>query len=103
MKTKNYCPLLKKECIEHKCAWYYHVQGRDANTGQDLNEWQCAVNLIPLLMVEIGKQQHSTAAAIESFRNESVVRNDATNSLLGFIASASPVEEVKVGLIGEAT
>ena len=39
----HYCPLLKKECIEHKCAWYTHIRGSNPNTGEDLD------NDVPLL------------------------------------------------------
>lgn len=82
MKKGNYCPLLKKDCIENKCQWFCQVRGINPNTGEPVDEWQCAVNLLPILLIENSKQQRSTAAAVESFRNETVVRNDTTNSIL---------------------
>jgi hypothetical protein len=56
--------------------------------------------MVPLLLLELGRQQHSTAAAVESFRNETVTRNDTTNTLL-FHLSQQPqlIEPVKVGML----
>lgn len=97
MAKGNYCPLIKKDCIEHKCKFFYHVSGKNPNTGKDVEEWQCAVNLVPLLLIELGRQQNSTAAAVESFRNEAVTRNDTTNTLL-YHLSQQPnlIEPVRV-------
>jgi len=82
MKKGHYCPLIKKECIEHKCEWYFQVNGTNPNTGEPAERYQCAVVLTPLLLLENANQQRSTAAAVESFRNESVVKNEVTNQLL---------------------
>lgn len=86
MKKGNYCPLLKKDCIETKCAWFCQVRGVNPNTGQELDEWQCAVNLLPILLIENSQQQRHTSAAVESLRNEAVQRSDITNTLLAHVA-----------------
>ena len=52
MKGK-YCPLIKKDCIEHKCAWYTYVRGYNPNTGQEVDEWSCTINFLPMLLIEI--------------------------------------------------
>ena len=77
----HYCPLLKKECIEHKCAWYTHIRGSNPNTGEDLDNWACSVAWTPLLLVETAQKSHQTGAAVESFRNE-VVRTNEENKQL---------------------
>jgi len=82
MKKGHFCPLLKKDCIENKCEWYKQVRGEDPQTGQPVDEWQCAINLIPLLLIENSFRQHSTAAAIESFRNESVEQNNTMTKIM---------------------
>ena len=66
----TYCPLLKKECIGLKCAWFIRIQGFDKNTGKEVDEYQCAIAWMPMLMVENSGQQRQTGAAVESFRNE---------------------------------
>ena len=82
MKNGNYCPLIKKECIGHKCSWFCQVRGVNPNTGQEVAEWQCAINLLPLLLIENSNQQRQTAASIQSFRNDSIERSDIMNSIL---------------------
>ena len=82
MQKGNICPLINKKCIEHKCAWYGQVRGVNPNTGQEVDEWQCVVNLLPMLLMENSKQQRSTSAAVESFRNETVKQGDVHNNLL---------------------
>lgn len=100
---KIVCPLLKKPCVKQNCTWFTQVRGTNPNTGEPVDEWQCAVNLIPVLLIENSKQQRSTAAAVESFRNESVVRTDNLNSAIVGLVQHSlgqlPVQPVNVGLI----
>jgi len=78
----TYCPLLKKECIGIKCAWFTRVQGYDTNTGKEVDEYQCAIAWMPMLMVENSGQQRQTGAAVESFRNEMVKANENSIKLL---------------------
>jgi hypothetical protein len=78
------CPLLKKECIEHQCEWFTHVLGNDPQTGKPLDHWNCAVQWLPMLLIDGTQQGRQTGAAIESFRNEMVRANKEinTNSLI---------------------
>lgn len=63
------CPLLKKPCIEHQCKFYGHVQGKNPQTGADLDHWDCVITMMPLLIIEVGQQTRQAGAAIESLRN----------------------------------
>ena len=81
MKSGNYCPLIKKKCIEHKCAWFTQVRGLNPNTGAEIDEWACAIAWMPLMAIEIAQKENQTGAAVESFRNE-VVRTNAENQKL---------------------
>ena len=74
--------MLKKECIGLDCAWFVKVEGYDMNTGKRVDEWNCTVAIIPMLLIENSGQQRSTGAAVESFRNEMVKANDNTLQLL---------------------
>lgn len=98
MKKGTHCPLIGKNCIENKCAWYCQVRGTNPNTGQEVDEWQCAINLLPILLIENSQQQRSTSAAVESFRNESVKRSDVMNSIL---LEASQIQQVEVKQISQ--
>lgn len=66
----KYCPLIKKDCIGLQCSWFMLVRGKHPQTGQDVDEWGCAVTWMPVLLIENSQQQRQTGAAVESFRNE---------------------------------
>jgi hypothetical protein len=68
----KYCPLIKKDCIGLQCSWFMLVRGKHPQTGQDVDEWGCAVTWLPVLLIENSQQQRQTGAAVESFRNEVV-------------------------------
>lgn len=68
----DFCPLIKKKCVEHKCKFYIQVLGKNPNTGQDVNQWDCAVAWLPMLLIEGSQQTRQAGSAIESFRNEMV-------------------------------
>lgn len=103
MKKGNFCPLIKKDCIENKCQWYCQVRGVNPNTGQPVDEWQCAINLLPILLIENSQQQRSTSAAVESFRNETVKQSATLNQVLVHAvnqqAALNAVEGVEVKVL----
>jgi hypothetical protein len=78
----TYCPLLQKNCIEHKCAWFIRVAGTNKNTGQPVDDTGCAIAWMPVLMIETANETRQAGAAIESLRNENVKGQDATRSAL---------------------
>lgn len=75
IKAGDFCPLIKKDCIGLKCAWFTQLRGMNPNTGEELDEWGCAVTWMPILAVEIAQKSNQTGAAVESFRNEVVKEN----------------------------
>jgi hypothetical protein len=83
MKIENgdFCPLIKKKCIGLKCSWYTQVRGMNPNTGQMVDEWNCAVSWMPMMQIETSQQARQAGAAVESFRNE-VVRTNSENQQL---------------------
>jgi hypothetical protein len=81
IKPGNYCPLIKKKCIEGKCAWFTHVRGLNPNTGTEIDEWGCAIAWMPVMAIEISQKENQTGAAVESFRNE-VIRVNSENQQL---------------------
>jgi len=103
MKKGTFCPLIKKDCIENKCQWFCQVRGINPNTGEPVDEWACAVNLVPILLIENSNQQRSTSAAVESFRNETVKQSEVLNHALftavNLQAQQSRIEGVNVQLL----
>ena len=56
-------------CIEHRCRWYIQLLGKHPQTGEPVPEWGCAVEFIPILLIENAQQVRHYAAAVESARN----------------------------------
>lgn len=94
IKPGDFCPLIKKDCIGLKCAWYTQVRGLNPNTGEEIDEWNCAVNWMPIMAIEIAQKSNQTGAAVESFRNE-VVKTNSENQQL-YLDS---VEKMEKGII----
>lgn len=83
IEPKGTCPLNNFDpCKQMDCGWFMKVVGTHPNTGEQLEDWGCAVTWIPVMLMENGKQQHSTASAVESFRNEMVKSNEMGQQVL---------------------
>jgi len=92
----DYCPLIQKKCKEHKCKFYCQVQGTNPQTGQTISEFDCAISWLPMLMIETSNQTKQAGAAIESFRNEVVNKQDLLDGLFN-----NPVEQIE-GQVSES-
>ena len=68
----KFCPLIGKDCIGLQCSWFTQVRGMHPQTGEEIDDWGCAITWLPTLLIENSGQQRATGAAIESFRNETV-------------------------------
>lgn len=85
--VKYSCPL-GSQCEEVKdgaiirCRWHVRVRGRDMNTGEEVDEWRCAMNWLPMLLIENSGMQRATSVAVESFRNEMVKANEVNQQVL---------------------
>ena len=98
------CPLGHK-CEEardgkiYRCRWYVSMIGVDPQTGDQIDEFRCVNEWIPVLLVESTKVGNQTGAAVESFRNEMSKQNA---SFIGMLQQASKrrsriAQEVKDG------
>ena len=81
------CPL-GSECETTKdkkivrCAWYTRMIGEDPNTGEETDDWSCAIAWMPTLQVEVSRTNRGQTEALESFRNETVKGQSAFNMLI---------------------
>ncbi|MCH7560830.1 MAG: hypothetical protein IIC67_05600 [Thaumarchaeota archaeon] len=71
----TFCPILRKKCIEFECKFWDHLRGLHPQTGQEIDEYECSIKLLPMLLIENAQQSRQTGAAVESFRNEMVDQN----------------------------
>jgi len=91
IEPKNNCPLNSFEpCKQLDCAWFIELHGTHPNTGEPIKDWGCAMAMMPMMLIENAKQQHSTAAAVESFRNEMVKSNEMGQQILLATIQAQP-------------
>lgn len=95
LKNGTFCPLIKKDCVGLQCAWFTKVAGYDMNSGKQIEEFQCAVAWLPLLLIENSGQQRQTGAAVESFRNEMVKAQQASQQLFMAVNHSSLTLEEK--------
>ena len=77
----KFCPLISEDCLGLKCSWFTQIRGTHPQTGQEIDEWGCAVTWIPTLLIENSQQQRQSGAAVESFRNETLNRISQTISM----------------------
>jgi hypothetical protein len=83
IEVKSNCPLNGFEpCKQMECAWFIQIRGTDPNTGEEVDDWGCAMAWMPTLMIENAQQSRQTGAAVESFRNEMVKSNDLNRDIL---------------------
>ena len=87
LEIKTVCPLgakceEAKDGVIHRCAWYAMVRGINKNTGEEVDDWRCAMNWLPMLMIENSSMQRETGAAVESFRNAMVEGNILTQRMI---------------------
>ena len=75
LETGDFCPLVNGPCKKFECKWWIQIRGNNPQTGQEIDEWDCTVALLPMLIIESSQQSRSTAAAVESFRNISTEQN----------------------------
>ena len=58
------------------------------NSGNQVDNYECAISWLPMLLIENSGQQRQTGAAVESFRNEMVKANEVNTQLI--LAASEP-------------
>jgi hypothetical protein len=100
--AKIICPMMGgEECVGDgavrngelvKCRFFIQVQGKNPQNGQDINQGDCAIAWMPLLLIENSNVNRQTGAAIESMRNESVTTGQQITGALLQAATAKQLE-----------
>lgn len=67
---KKQCPIIKAECLEHGCEFYTHLIGQNPQTGTQEDRWGCAVNFLPILLIENAQMTRQTTAAMDKTATE---------------------------------
>jgi len=78
--AKITCPYTghRKLCskLRDTCPKWIKVFGTNPQTGEKVDEWDCADTWATVLQIEQTQQVRQLGAAIESFRNEMVRQNE---------------------------
>lgn len=74
--------MIQADCKGLDCSWFTQIRGHNPNTGEEVDEWGCAITWLPMLMIENSGQQRQTGAAVESFRNEMVKAQQMSQQVL---------------------
>ena len=72
------CPFFKKKMSDvcHTCPNWVHIRGMNPQTGEEMDNWRCAISVLPMLLINAARETREGAAATESLRNEVVKRQD---------------------------
>jgi hypothetical protein len=65
------CPLHKQDVSEvcHTCPWFTRVIGKHPQKDEMVDNWHCAIAVLPTLLVENAMVGRQTGAAVETLRN----------------------------------
>jgi hypothetical protein len=68
------CPLHKQDVSEvcHNCPWFTRIVGKHPQSEEMIDNWHCAIAVLPTLLVENAMVGRQTGAAVESMRNDVV-------------------------------
>jgi len=58
------CETIKDNQIR-KCAWYIEMAGKHPETNEKISDKGCAIAWLPVMQLEMAKNQMSTASATE--------------------------------------
>lgn len=81
------CPLGSK-CEEikdnkiHRCRWFIKIRGKNPQSEELIEEWDCAMAWLPIVMVENAQTNRGQTLALETFRNEVVKNQKEFNFIL---------------------
>lgn len=104
--AKIICPMMGGECVEDgairngelvKCRFWIHVMGKDPQTGATIDNADCAMAWIPVLLIENSKVNRETGAAVESLRNENVTTGQQITGALMQVAASNSQQLLRSG------
>lgn len=78
------CPTLGKDMstVCHKCPLWIKILGKDPQSDETIEGWDCSWALLPIMLIENAQMQRHTGAAVESFRNETLNSNERTMQVM---------------------
>lgn len=77
------CPLWRKKMslVCHTCPWWTELRGKHPQGEEIIGQWGCAIEWLPVLLVENSQMQMQTAAAVDKVATEVNTSNDQQAAL----------------------
>lgn len=79
------CPQFQKSMdkVCHKCPKWTLIRGMDPQDHtKQVDRWECSDALVPMLLIELGRQIRSNAAAIETLSSEVSKSSDDKTAMI---------------------
>jgi hypothetical protein len=75
----------------HKCPWFTRIVGKNPQSEEMVDNWHCAIAVLPMLLVENAQVGRQTGAAVETMRNDVVQSATEAISVAIQMSSARPL------------
>jgi hypothetical protein len=84
------CPIWKKSMAAccHTCPWWVKVSGKNPQSTEEVDRWDCAVGWLPMIGIENAQQSRQTGAAVEGMRNQTAATRQALVAIAERAATA---------------
>lgn len=70
LEAGEFCPLIGKDCIGLKCKMFMNIKGTHPVTGEELDEWDCAIRMNVVVSLEQAKTTRAAAAETAALRRD---------------------------------
>jgi hypothetical protein len=72
------CPLHRRDMsrVCHRCPLWVKIIGKNPQAMENIEQWNCSLALLPVLLIENSQMERQTGAAVESLRNETLASNE---------------------------
>lgn len=66
------CPFWQKSMdkVCHTCPMWQKVMGKNPQTREEIDRWDCSIAWLPMLLLENAQRQIQTAASVDKVANE---------------------------------
>lgn len=87
------CPLHKVDVSEvcHKCPWWTRIIGKHPQSEEMIDNWHCAIAVLPMLLLENAMVSRQTGAVVETMRNDVVASAGEIVSTAMHLANVRPL------------
>lgn len=66
----SFCPFIAKKCVESKCRLWTHLLGKNPQGDGVVDKFGCAIEFLPILLVENAQMIRQTAASTDKVANQ---------------------------------